>query len=418
MKNQGDLLDWGVLRMAPTTDIEELRREYRARLKVVKPESDPDGFQTLRQSYERLLALLQSSGETEAGRDLSTDTAGAQAFINALNARRVSGDLAGAIELVEQTLAAHLPGSSQLQTLEDALIGQVAFDRRLSPQIFIRLVAHFDWRDTQGRIARDDPERHAALIDRVAAEDWMLELKQAADGKDDQIAALMLAPHGSALAMLKADGLKSGGAAEVRTWFDELLTHARFVLTRFDGATLALLREAVEGPPLLGESHTGKTAAAVRPPVSAPGAVPLLSPKNNMRVTVAIAVVALAMVGGRMWWKSNSSGSGNLPDTSLAVSIAAPMLKDPTKPWLATRTEPGGIYVDWAPIMKMRQAVADLRIGVNVDEPATAMPLPQWDAPIGFVAPKDIKYITMRVRYKANDEWSEVRRYPIWEGRP
>ena len=68
--------------------------------------------------------------------------------------------------------------------------------------------------------------------------------------------------------------------------------------------------------------------------------------------------------------------------------------------------------------MKLRQAVTDVRIGANLDEPATALNLPQWDAPIGFVAPKDIKYITMRVRYKADGQWSEVRRYPIWEGQP
>lgn len=410
------LADWATLGTAPTQDIDALRCAYRARLKVVGPESDPDGFQQLRQAYERLLTLLQQGGAPPAD---EVGVATGQTLVDALRALRFAGDGAGALALIQTTLDAHLPGSAELEAIEDALMNQLAFDRRLSPQLFGLLVDHFDWRDMQARLAQVDPERHAALLDRIGGEDWMVELARAASEPDGQVAALMLASHAQALAMLKATGLKPDGAAEVRARFEELLTHAPFVLGRFDGATLALLREAVEGPPLLGESvRAGQPA----PAAEASNGIPAVSKQNRLRIRWGVAAIALALVGGRMFWKSGNSarsgGNANLPDTSLAFSVAAPMLKDPTKPWLATRTEPGGIFVDWAPIMTMRQAVADLRIGVNVDEPATAMALPQWDAPIGFVAPKDIRYITMRLRYKADGQWSEVRRYPIWEGRP
>ncbi len=416
MTQQPAAPDWATLGIAPTTDADELRRAYRARLKVVKPESDPEGFQALRQAYERLLDSLQ---HVQAGQESGDASAAAEDFVDALQALRHAGDGAGALSLARTTLQAQQPGSAELEAIEDALMDQVAFDRCTAPPLFLLLVDHFDWRDIQGRVARADPERHAALLDRIGAEDWITALQQAA-AAGEQVPSLMLAPYSKALALLKAGGLQAGGAAEVRTRFDELLTHASFVLMRFDAATLALVREAVEGPPLLGEPRTAALPGRQETQMAsaADGGMPTVSKKNNRRIIVAVVVVVLAMVGSRMLWKAQSAAGGKLPDTSLAAEVAATRLKDPARPWLATRKEPAGIFVDWAPILKMRRGVAELRIGVNMDEPSGAMTLPEWDAPIGFVASKEIKYITMRVRYQDGGEWSEVRRYPIWEGKP
>lgn len=77
---------------------------------------------------------------------------------------------------MQTTLAVNLPGSSALDALKNALMDQVAFERRLSPPLFMLRVNHFDWRDMQGRLAQGDPERHAALLDRIGAEDRMADL--------------------------------------------------------------------------------------------------------------------------------------------------------------------------------------------------------------------------------------------------
>ena len=37
--------DWAELALPPTADADAVRRAYRARLKVVGPDRDPDGFQ-------------------------------------------------------------------------------------------------------------------------------------------------------------------------------------------------------------------------------------------------------------------------------------------------------------------------------------------------------------------------------------
>lgn len=89
---------------------------------------------------------------------------------------RVAGDGADALALMQTTLAVNLPGSSALDALENALMDHVAFERRLSPPLFMLLVNHFDWRDMQGRLAQGDPERHAALLDWIGAEDGMADL--------------------------------------------------------------------------------------------------------------------------------------------------------------------------------------------------------------------------------------------------
>ena len=50
---------WATLQIEPTDDERTIRRGYAKRLKAVRPEDDSEGFQQLRQAYERALALAE-----------------------------------------------------------------------------------------------------------------------------------------------------------------------------------------------------------------------------------------------------------------------------------------------------------------------------------------------------------------------
>ena len=100
------------------------------------------------------------------------------------------------------------------------------------------------------------------------------------------------------------------------------------------------------------------------------------------------------------------------PDDSPNAAQALVMLKNANAPWVLIHEEPGGVNIDWAPLINLRHGFADARFGVNVDEPNAVLGLPQVNVPMSFMAPPDWTYLTLRVRY-LDGTWSEVRRYPI-----
>ena len=50
---------WALLGIAPTRQARDIKRAYAARLKTVRPDDDPAGFQALRQAYEWALARCE-----------------------------------------------------------------------------------------------------------------------------------------------------------------------------------------------------------------------------------------------------------------------------------------------------------------------------------------------------------------------
>ena len=298
--------------------------------------------------------------------------------------------------VVDTALATLPPGSAALERLEDALLDDVVLSRTLSAGLFRHLVMRFDWHDAQGRAARDDPERHAVLEDRLAAEDWLNALRQEAATPGGIVAAAMLASRYRETAPLPPSGLDPDARNRARTLFGELREHGRFLLHRFDGASLARVREAVEGPPLLAEP-------AALP--KSPPAVVLPDPAITQRRGRVIGMVAAVLIVGGVFGKDYVQTLLFPPDRGMAPELAQAELADPATPWIELSPEPGGTLVSWAPLIKRRRAIADLRYGANTDEPNAVMTLPENGVPLRFVAPTDLNLMTLRVRY-LDGTWS------------
>ena len=131
---------WTVLAIEPTSDEREIRRAYAARLRVVRPESDPDGFQRLRRAYEWALAEIRHAapaGVTREPYDAPTpdapppdDDRGAR-FAHEVAMQRLS-DEALAVE-ANALLASCRPLKADEATLErniDALLARVPLAQR------------------------------------------------------------------------------------------------------------------------------------------------------------------------------------------------------------------------------------------------------------------------------------------------
>ena len=414
--------DWATLGLPPTADRDAVRAAYRTRLRDVGPDKDPDGFQALRQAYEAVLASLDMAGD-EAGHAAGDGPVpdAPSAFLSQLAAYRTAGDAAGAIALVDATIARHPPGSAALAAVEDGVLHAVAFAEPLSSGLFRHLANRFDWRDMGGHAARSDPERHAALLDRIGAEDWFEAFQAVAHTPAGRVERLMLMNGREVLSALADRALTEEERRQVRTLFDEILQHGGFLLSRFDGEALAVLREAVEGPPLLGESAA--TSAAPASPITpsraanrartapADAAVPPANRKLTLLVIVVAIVVMAAIKLGIDHFRSTPAAVVATDDAP-AEAEAIRTIKDPATPWLVTREEPDGIYVDWSPMVTLRNGLAEIRIGAEAPQPTTAMPVPTMPMELGFLAPPSLTYMTMRVQTR-DGEWSEVRRYPL-----
>jgi hypothetical protein len=356
--------DWAQLGIAPTTDAQAIRRAYTRALKTVKPDSDPTGFQALRQAYERILSRQAAPTTALASDDHAAEIGG---FLSKLAALRYAGDIDAAIGAIEGLFATRQPGDPVLDGIGDALFQTMALERSLSVRLFCHLVERFDWRDASGRAAEADPQQHSILLARVAAEDWYQELLTQAAKPGEIVAACAVARGG--VLPLASGGLDKPHKEEAKVLMNALWERGEFLLERFDARTLAALRAAVEGPPLIAPS----AEVAARP---AAQRLPRREIPRARRLAIAIALASLVIcsvwvIASWSTWVRVSEPTDYSPRAQ-----ARRVLDQTTSQWVEIRPFKDGTTVNFIQLILCSAAIREIRYGLDRAQPDQLFPLP------------------------------------------
>ncbi|MGB3738489.1 MAG: hypothetical protein WA948_03960 [Pontixanthobacter sp.] len=424
-----DPADWHELGIAPTEDPLAVRTAYRTRLRTTGPETDPAGFERLRAAYDRIILALTTIPERTddtGGQDEHAPPTAAELealeIANRVNDHRLAGDVDGGIAYLDERLAAIPPGTDLATALEMHLFYGTALVRSVSPRLFRYLVERFDWTDMQGPVAQEHPQAHGVAIDRLAAEDWWEECKAAGRADPpDRVAAALAGPMQETRDMLRRRGLSDDERAHVRQRFDELGLHARFLLPRMDGGSLALLREAVEGEPSVDIAPAAAplpppraSTTAREQPVDSGGVAGWLK-KAALAGALALAGIGVVTLFGDGIGNGGGDADGGVAQTNPgapSAEVAMAQLRDPATDWVDIDRNAGAVTVMWTPLLRWRSGILEMRMAVDRPPTGPNIQVADFDTMYPMPVAPMMNTLTVQLRY-ADGEWSDVRRYDI-----
>lgn len=312
---------------------------------------------------------------------MTSGMAGGRALLQDVLALRRAGDTAGAIALVDRCLAGPEHGAGLSPDVECGLFRMAALDLSLDPALFRHLVDHFGWWDPAGRAARADPEAHAALLDRLAAEDWFATLQSAAHRPGDPAGIVLGRP---------AAPLDAAGKQAAREIIARLLHWGDILLDRLDGEDLAALREAVEGPP----------QPVSLPPPGKPFPTSRFAAFRH-RIGWSGQACIVLLLGAVAWTILDTPGLLRRPPSE--QEQARSILAGTPDNWVEFRRDAARTIVYFTQLTGWRAGLRAVRYGLDTEQPDRTLPLspPGRDDPVGALvqAPATLRFVSVQVTW-------------------
>ncbi|AMP04622.1 J domain-containing protein [Collimonas pratensis] len=119
---------WSALDIPPSDDERTVKRAYAKRLKVVRPDDDPEKFQALRQAYERALALIQQSFAGNAGHGNAAALPAAAKAVDPAGETMAESLAHPGLPAAKQTIILHQDQASLLAAAQPAFDAGAAAD--------------------------------------------------------------------------------------------------------------------------------------------------------------------------------------------------------------------------------------------------------------------------------------------------
>ena len=251
---------WTELGIAPGADAAAIRRAYAARLKTIRPDTDPQGFARLRNAYERALAAAEAPSKLSS----STPTPGpgprpppppsdppvtiheAPALLAVKDCLR-RGDLLAAAESLARARAEGALSLADDIRLADQLGWALAQDRSAPVAAVQAAAERLGWvaGRADGRVAAPWAK---ALGDRLDAEQWLAGLRRKAAsrlrwlGASHAVSARLLLGRGKLRTVPSM-----GRDPTLRRLYGEFLLHAPVIGDQFDPARMEAVARLLTG---------------------------------------------------------------------------------------------------------------------------------------------------------------------------
>ena len=334
---QATLDDWKLLDVMPGVPERVLRTAYARKLKVMKPETDPDGFQRLRAAYERALDSLKDASPAAdavparvephaAGAPSAEEDAKALAeLMQVFASRRRRGDVEGALAAVDAALSGTFR-SAWRGSVEDALFASIADDPSTRLSLVRALADRFDWGEATGRQA----ERSAAAITGVReraeaaalAESFRARAAAARAGsgpEGDRVLARILGPYRIGLYDRALGDSERAVAVEFMTAYHRLSGLDGFV----DPRMLSAVRAALGAAPLASPPPQRQTAGAK--PQATTGAQGIAkTPRWGFNLRYLYLILLVLLFAGRAFQGMNHNTSTSGDEATYSSSIGRP----------------------------------------------------------------------------------------------
>ena len=407
--SRATLDDWKLLDVMPGVPERVLRTAYARKLKVMKPETDPDGFQRLRAAYERALASLKevpAAADTTAAPDAPSEAAAsAEADAAALadvqrvfESRRRRGDIDGALAAVDAALSGTFR-SSWRNAVEDALFDSIAADPSTRLRLVRTLADRFDWGEATGRQAErsiatinDVRERAeaAALAESFRARAAAARAGSGPDG--DRILVRILGPYRVGLYDCALSDAEREVAVAFMSAYHRLAGLDGFVDPRMLSAVRAALGAAPLSSPPMQKQAVPPQASTTSQASTTPQGV-AKEPRSGFNLRYLYLILVMLLVVGRAYQGTNYDKANSNDEPTYSSSLGRPDI--PEKLDVTWRDDDG--LLNMQPLMQERflDSVTALRIGY--DGASKDIPIGDLRENSIITIPKNEKVLALRL---------------------